>query len=63
MTEYSLRMAAAEKGERRYWGKPCVHGHDGERYTSSGVCVACLRSKTDARQKLLRETLARNVQA
>ncbi len=28
----------------RYIGKPCIHGHTGERYRSNNGCVECLRA-------------------
>ncbi len=36
------RRAAMIAGAMRYHGKPCAKGHSGERYTSTGACVACL---------------------
>lgn len=32
---------AMSKGENKYQGNPCVHGHDGVRYTRTGMCVTC----------------------
>lgn len=31
-------------------GKPCRRGHDSDRYTSNGMCVACVKMKDDARR-------------
>jgi hypothetical protein len=42
------RQDALERGNRKYNGRPCQHGHT-ERYTSSGKCVAC--QPTEARVK------------
>lgn len=40
--EVDLRTAAAMRGHARYSdGKPCVHGHVGDRYTRNAYCVAC----------------------
>lgn len=39
-----------------YLGKPCKHGHDGERYKSNSLCVVCSRSHSRAHQKRLRES-------
>lgn len=30
---------------KTYIGKPCKHGHDGTRYTSSGQCVQCVQDR------------------
>ena len=36
------RREAAEAGESKYYtGRPCKNGHDGMRYTASGICCAC----------------------
>lgn len=38
----SSRAEAARLGEQQYFtGKPCVHGHIANRFTSSGTCVEC----------------------
>lgn len=38
----SARAAALAAGQVRYTtGKPCPHGHTGERFASSGRCCAC----------------------
>lgn len=36
------RRAAAARGERKYIGKPCKHGHEGLRYTRNDNCVECV---------------------
>jgi len=42
MRTIKTRREAAEAGESKYYtGKPCIHGHLGYRYTSSGICCAC----------------------
>ena len=46
------RMDAAQNGHRRYQSTvPCKHGHVGERYTSTGGCIPCLRRWTVGRPK------------
>lgn len=35
------RNAALAANAIRYQGKPCRKGHSGERYVSTGACVAC----------------------
>lgn len=36
------RQQAIELGLKKYWGDViCKRGHDGWRYTSTGLCVAC----------------------
>jgi hypothetical protein len=37
----ALRETAVLYGQRRYHGHDCAKKHGGERYTSSGECVAC----------------------
>jgi hypothetical protein len=37
----ALRDTAVLYGQRRYHGGDCAQKHGGERYTSSGECVAC----------------------
>lgn len=37
----SAREAARLSGQKKYIGKPCKHGHDGVRYTSTADCVEC----------------------
>ena len=52
--EVDLRTAAAIRGQSRYAdGRPCVHGHIGERYTRNAYCVQCQRGKTlEARARI-----------
>lgn len=35
-----------------YTGRPCRNGHDSPRYTSSGGCAACLKTKAEASKAL-----------
>ncbi len=40
--EIKTRRQAAESGQSQYYtGKPCNKGHDGPRYTASGICCKC----------------------
>ncbi|MBB5986000.1 hypothetical protein HNP60_001974 [Sphingobium sp. B1D3A] len=39
------REAARLLGVTRYVGPMCKRGHDGERYTSTGACCACLNDR------------------
>lgn len=42
MATIKTRRDAAEAGESKYYtGRPCINGHSGFRYTSSGICCAC----------------------
>ena len=60
MTEYELRLAAAQRGEKRYFGKPCELHAGGQRYTSNGACVLCTAEKSSERVEKIRELLKRN---
>lgn len=47
------REAARMLGKTRYFtGRPCIHGHVAERYTSSGNCIECLRVTHDRNKSL-----------
>ena len=63
MTEYQLRVAAANRGEKRYTGKPCELHAGGQRYTSNGACVHCTAEKAAARMNKVRDLLKRNAPA
>lgn len=39
------RIAAQDAGLLTYRGSPCRRGHDGERYSTNGGCVACANEK------------------
>lgn len=42
MQEIKTRKQAADDGDHKYFtGRPCIHGHLGPRYTTSGICCAC----------------------
>ena len=57
MSDYQIRLAAAQRGERTYDGKPCKHGHGTLRYTSNGVCTACTAVRSTERQEKIRQAL------
>ena len=60
MSDYQLRLLAAEKGEKTYQGRQCVSNHGGLRYTSNGICVECMKAKSNARRDKVRELLKRH---
>lgn len=37
------RQEAIRRQEMRYQGRPCIHGHNGERFTRTKCCVECGR--------------------
>lgn len=37
------KQAARAAGKIKFMGSPCVNGHDGIRYTSTGQCVNCIQ--------------------
>ncbi len=41
MSAKLTREEALKLGATRYFGKPCVHGHGGERYAKTRGCVIC----------------------
>lgn len=45
----SIRARAMERGQLFYDGEPCRLGHTGQRYTSTGHCVACRRESASGR--------------
>ena len=51
------QMDAAKAQQKRYQGAPCLKGHPGVRYTSSGQCVECADSHTEARRERIRKLL------
>jgi hypothetical protein len=43
MYTFIEREEARLQGRKRYFtGRPCVHGHETERYVSTGACIACI---------------------
>lgn len=40
-TVISRRDAAAQGLTHFYTGRPCLHGHDAERFVTSGRCIVC----------------------
>ena len=52
----TTRKDAILMGIPRYnTGKPCKAGHDSDRYTSTGGCMACLVAKQETIRKIARE--------
>ena len=50
--EIILRAAAKAKNLKRYWtGVPCVHRHISERYTVTGQCVQCGKSRLEDKDR------------
>lgn len=54
----SEREAAAGRGDRTYQGTNCKRGHDGQRFTISGACCACVREAKAAYRERLRNRMA-----
>ena len=51
------RREAAEAGQKRYYtGRPCSKGHDSQRFTSTGVCIACASGYVREYNKRLTKT-------
>lgn len=50
----SRNQAFNESKTRFYTGRPCKHGHDCERYTSTGGCVMCLDGRPKKSWKIIR---------
>jgi hypothetical protein len=54
----SPREEAALRRQVRYSdGKPCVHGHVGERFTRNASCVECQRIRVRADKARIRRLL------
>ena len=51
------QIEAARQQLKHYQGQPCTKGHPGIRYTSSGQCVECVASATEARRERIRKLL------
>jgi hypothetical protein len=49
------REEAIAAGATRFFGKPCVRGHSGERFVRGGCCVECVNLRCAARQKAKRQ--------
>ena len=60
MSEYELRLQAAEKGEKRYQGRPCLLHPRALRYTSNGACVDCTNERRQTKHDVIRELLKKN---
>ena len=55
MKTKSARLRAAAAHRDTFRGRPCVHGHDGTRYTSNGSCVECSKISAALRHALVRK--------
>ena len=59
MQKMTRREAATSGLNKFYTGRPCIHGHDAERYTLTGICVECAKYKAkqsyQEHARLLRE--------
>lgn len=50
------RLEAARQGLTRYYtGRPCLRGHDAERYVSSGQCCQCNLEQARANYREIQE--------
>jgi hypothetical protein len=59
MPEIITRREARDRGLAKYMtGKPCKHGHVGERRTDTGNCVECQRLAEQRRKARLRAAAA-----
>lgn len=55
--EIITRQQAATLGRKRFYtGRPCAHGHDAQRFVSTGGCVAC----NSARSQLFSKAVSAN---
>lgn len=57
------RRLARERGDIRFFGDPCRHGHDGPRFTSNGRCVACASTSKAKRDPEARRAAERKYRA
>ncbi len=44
----AARELALQSKEKTYRGKPCLYGHDGERYAVSNSCVECRKQSNNS---------------
>lgn len=49
------RQEAIKNGASRYYGRPCVHCSNTERYLASNSCVPCAINAASLRQKRIKE--------
>lgn len=55
------RQEAKTSGSKFYnTGKPCLRGHNADRFTSSGVCVDCNRENVKANYYAKKQLAATN---
>ena len=52
-----MRLSAAKRGEIKYQGRQCAENHGGIRYTSNGLCVDCVKDKSQKRNERIRNLL------
>ena len=52
-----MRLSAAKRGEVKYQGRECAAQHGGIRYTSNGLCVECVKEKSQKRNDRIRNLL------
>jgi len=55
----SRKDAHEQNLKRFYTGKPCSHGHDAQRFVTTGGCVACNADRSRAFSKLTNSTQGR----
>lgn len=50
--ERITRREAHDKNLRRFYTGPCIHGHNSERYVTSGACIQCVTFRGPPRTKI-----------
>jgi hypothetical protein len=53
----SARLDAAREGRLQYDGQPCRTCGTTLKYTKSGACVQCAKTKTEAQREKVRQLL------
>ena len=51
------RMQAAQRGETKYFGRPCMSCRATERYVANGNCVDCTRRASQANRMKIKEAM------
>lgn len=51
------RIEAATEGRLQYEGRPCKTCGTTLKYTKSGACVQCAKTKTEAQREKIRELI------
>lgn len=49
------RRLAEIAGNQKYMGRPCVHGHNGLRYTRDAYCCQCNVIRSAVRREKLKQ--------